>query len=414
MEEQAFNWEGYTGFSNLRVNLVFETVDGVKTQLPANCYSMFKETGNTTGASKISIDLTGIQSSGITSMQSMFWGCIKLETIDVSGFDTSNVTNMMSLFSHCSNLKQANVSGLDTSKVTTMRAMFYGCSKLESVDVSSFDTSNVTNMLHMFIYCSSLKSLDLNNFDTSNVADAGYMFGNCTKLKELKISDKFTLSENTTTANMFTNCNASLEVVGVRSFAETAENVKNKISADAGKVYAISGNSSISESFLTTLNEQLPSATTNTEDTINISSLFDSTSDDVAYIGMNTTGQTVVAEGANKTIACALINKAIDDGIRYHPASLQLTGTITLSGNNSEFNQNSFIVGDGVKSTQITFTIPQALPNTDIIVNQKGKLVFSGSNKYTISHKITFKPGGLLASTNRIILTDGTTIKFEK
>ncbi len=247
----------------------------------------------------------------------------------------------------------------------------------------------------------------------SKVEKAELMFSGCSQLKELKISDKFTLSENTTTANMFTNCNASLEVVGVRSFAETAENVKNKISADAGKVYAISGNSSISESFLTTLNEQLPSATTNTEDTINISSLFDSTSDDVAYIGMNTTGQTVVAEGTNKTIACALINKAID-GIGYHTASLQLTGTITLSGNNSEFNQNSFIVGDGVKSTQITFTIPQALPNTDIIVNQKGKLVFSGNNKYTISHKITFKPGGLLASANRIILTDGATLKFEK
>ena len=38
----------------------------------------------------------------------------------------------------------------DTSAVTDMRSMFYGCSKLTTLDLSSFDTSAVTNMTEMF------------------------------------------------------------------------------------------------------------------------------------------------------------------------------------------------------------------------------------------------------------------------
>ena len=60
-----------------------------------------------------------------------------------------------------------DLSKYDTSKVTNMDSMFYGCSGLTSLDLSSFDTSNVTKMDAMFYVCPNLSSLDLSNFDTT-------------------------------------------------------------------------------------------------------------------------------------------------------------------------------------------------------------------------------------------------------
>ena len=57
----------------------------------------------------------------------------------------------------------------DTSEITSMEKMFYGCKSLTSLDLSNFDTSVVTNMSGMFYDCSSLTSLLLgpNFFKTS-------------------------------------------------------------------------------------------------------------------------------------------------------------------------------------------------------------------------------------------------------
>ena len=70
----------------------------------------------------------------------------------------------------------------DTSAVTDMRSMFYGCSKLTTLDLSSFDTSAVTSMGGMFDNCDRLTTLDLSSFDTSAVTNMGFMFYNCNNL----------------------------------------------------------------------------------------------------------------------------------------------------------------------------------------------------------------------------------------
>ena len=71
---------------------------------------------------------------------------------------------------------------LDTSQVTSMESMFYSCSKLTSLDLSNFDTSAVTSMYSMFYSCSKLTSLDLSSFNVSNVINAINMFNNCEAL----------------------------------------------------------------------------------------------------------------------------------------------------------------------------------------------------------------------------------------
>ena len=126
-----------------------------------------------------SIDLNGIDTSSVTSMENMFGGCKSLTSLDLSSFDTSNVTNMRFMFagtidfynsiSGMDSLMSVNLSSFDTSNVTNMIGMFGGCISLRSLDLSNFNTSNVTDISRMFESCQSLTSLDLSNFNTSKV-----------------------------------------------------------------------------------------------------------------------------------------------------------------------------------------------------------------------------------------------------
>ena len=107
----------------------------------------------------------------------------------------------------------------DTSAVTDMRSMFYGCSKLTTLDLSSFNTSAVTNMHEMFKYCDRLTTLDLSSFDTSAVTSMGGMFDNCERLTTLDLSS-FDTSAVTNMSSMFYNCNNFTTIIGTHTLEE--------------------------------------------------------------------------------------------------------------------------------------------------------------------------------------------------
>ena len=181
-------------------------------------------------SSLTTLDLNGFDTSNVTSMYGMFYGCSSLTTLDLSGFDTSNVVNMREMFNQCSSLTTLDLSSFDTSSVTDMYYMFNDCSSLTSLDLSSFDTSgvtsmsdmfdncysltaldvsgfntiNVTSMNSMFASCSSLTTLDLSGFNAGNLNDISYMFYDCPQLVTIFVGDAFTAVENST--NMFTAC----------------------------------------------------------------------------------------------------------------------------------------------------------------------------------------------------------------
>lgn len=67
---------------------------------------------------------------------------------------------------------------INTSKVTSMTHMFYGCQALNSLDLSSFNTAKVTDMSGMFRDCQALESLDIHNFDMGKVTNSNNMFLN--------------------------------------------------------------------------------------------------------------------------------------------------------------------------------------------------------------------------------------------
>ena len=152
-----------------------------------------------------STDLSSFNTSSVTDMNYMFAECSSLTTLDLSNFDTSNTTSFQHMFDNCSNLTTLNLSNFDTSNVTHMNYMFYKCSKLTNLDLSSFNTSNVIEMGTMFGDCTSLKTLNLSNFDTSSVISFRETFYNCSSLESLDLSN-FNTSSATNMSKMFAGC----------------------------------------------------------------------------------------------------------------------------------------------------------------------------------------------------------------
>ena len=163
-----------------------------------------------------SLDVSGFDTSHVTSFASMFSGCNNLKNLDVSNFDTSSATTMASMFQSCSALKDLDVTHFNTEKVTTMASVFQGCSGLSSLDVSNFNTEKVTSMASMFQGCSGLLSLDVSNFNTEKVKSMASMFQGCSKVPELILTN-FNTSIVTSMASMFSGC-SKLTKVDVSSF----------------------------------------------------------------------------------------------------------------------------------------------------------------------------------------------------
>lgn len=99
------------------------------------------------------------------------------DLIEVLGANTTGVTSMNSVFDGCNSL--TSVPLFDTSSVKTMYNMFQNCSSLSTIPL--FNTKNVTNMGDMFQNCSALRFIPL--FETSKVTYMSYMFNNCTNVE---------------------------------------------------------------------------------------------------------------------------------------------------------------------------------------------------------------------------------------
>ena len=156
-------------------------------------------------ASLTSLDLTSFDTSQVTQMSCMFYGCASLTALDLTSFDTSKVTDMGWMFEGCGSLTSLDLTRFDTSKVTDMGWMFSGCGSLTSLDLTSFDTSEVSYMRGMFYSCKSLTALDLSSFDTSKVMNMGEMFLGCESLTTIYCNTSWSASHSD---DMFSGCNS--------------------------------------------------------------------------------------------------------------------------------------------------------------------------------------------------------------
>lgn len=146
--------------------------------------------------------------TNISSTKQMFANCNNLTTVDVSHLDTTGVTDMQEMFYGCNKLTKIEVSGFDTSAVTSMFRMFSGCAAVTELDVSQFDTSNATDMSEMFNGCATVTSLDLSSFHTLAARKMTAMFQSCRNLETIYVSDAFVVTyvSEDNSANMFTGC----------------------------------------------------------------------------------------------------------------------------------------------------------------------------------------------------------------
>ena len=183
-----------------------------------DCENMFR------GCINISeVDLSNFNTSEVTDMARMFFGCSSLKSINLSSpFNTLRVTDMTSMFLGCSSLNSIDLSNFNTSRVTKMSAMFQGCSFI-SIDVSNFNTKQVTTMGYLFFQCSSLNSINLSNFDTSLVNNMESMFSGCSSLISIDISN-FNVSKVTNMRYMFSDC-SRLTTINLSNF--NTSGVKN-------------------------------------------------------------------------------------------------------------------------------------------------------------------------------------------
>lgn len=194
----------------------------------ADCSALFK------GMSFTQIRFNGVDTSNVTTMKDMFFGCKQLTTLYLGNINTVNVTTMSGMFNQCEALVELDIRNMNTSSVTNMSDMFKSCDKLQTlVFDGSFVTTNVVKMKSMFYGCISLKNLNLSHFNTINVTDMRYMFSGCTSLEILNLSDfdtsKITMavSEVVDTSRktedgmtgMFQECNALQQVTLSANFA---------------------------------------------------------------------------------------------------------------------------------------------------------------------------------------------------
>ena len=210
-EAEDFPWsfdkpvEGY--------HIVFKEENGQKVVFPEICASLFEKYHS---ANLLTIDFSGVDTSKVTNMNSMFFNCDKLTSINVNYFDTSQVTTMDGMFEKCESLTSLDVSNFDTSKVTDFNCMFSECSSLTSLDVSKFVTSSAEEMESMFYMCSALTSLDVSNFNTALVESMEMMFCGCSLVPFLDVS-KFETPLVTNIMGMFAAC-SSLTSLDLSSF----------------------------------------------------------------------------------------------------------------------------------------------------------------------------------------------------
>ena len=103
-----------------------------------------------------------------------------------ASFANARPTSCYSWFCDFGNLKQIEgIENLNTTNVTEMASMFYGCSQLTSLDVTHFNTENVVWIMKIFKGCSALTTIYVSDkFVMAKVDDESVdMFKDCTNLK---------------------------------------------------------------------------------------------------------------------------------------------------------------------------------------------------------------------------------------
>lgn len=134
--------------------------------------------------------ITNWDTSKVIDMSYMFYYCCLhnqyekhgIEKIDLSGLDTSSVTSVRGMFAENYFLTSVTASDWDMSNVTDMAWMFASCPKLNTIyGTSNWNTDSVTKISHMFEGDSLLLAVDMKEWDVSSVTEMTDIFNGCSQ-----------------------------------------------------------------------------------------------------------------------------------------------------------------------------------------------------------------------------------------
>ena len=214
----------YNNVINAARSVVFEP-GSVAVTLGGSYGGLFYKLGNVT-----SIDFTNLDTSHVTSTESLFEGCVKLTTINWASFDTSNVTSMVEMFYRCRALNTLDLSKLNTSKVTNMNRMFADCWELAELDITGFDMTKVGNVTNMFYSCKALTAIDLSPLASMAATDVTGLLSGCASLQTVDLSPLSGIAL-TGVRSLFAGC-SGLKTIDVSQL--NTKNVKSMDSLFAG------------------------------------------------------------------------------------------------------------------------------------------------------------------------------------
>ncbi len=83
------------------------------------------------------------------------------------------------------NIKTADLSQLDLSQVSSMNSLFYDCKNLEYINFGGSITTTTYQMYNTMAGCENLRTVDFSNCDLSNLTQTGNMFTGCDALETI-------------------------------------------------------------------------------------------------------------------------------------------------------------------------------------------------------------------------------------
>ena len=177
---------------------------------------MFATHGKKTMENVDPIDFSRFNTTKVKNMEYMFAGSF-LPSIDIHNFNTSNVTNMRFMFSDLGKSMELDLSGLDVRKVVNIQRFFLRSEdKITSLNMSGWDLNSINDMSRFFSGMKNLTHLNLQDFKTTNVTNMAHMFVGVSKLADLDLSS-FDTSKVTNMQGMFNNM-GSLNNINLSSF----------------------------------------------------------------------------------------------------------------------------------------------------------------------------------------------------
>jgi surface protein len=125
------------------------------------------------------VDLSGVDTTGVTDTSFMFWSCAALVEIDISNFDMSLVTSTYGMFGHASMLTNVTLGNHNLNNLLSVNRMFTNTS-LTHIDMTGFSLGKATDMEQLFNNSEDL--ICITNLDTTSSTSSTDMFKDTTAL----------------------------------------------------------------------------------------------------------------------------------------------------------------------------------------------------------------------------------------